>query len=334
MRALIIEPVESLSLSSSPITGIDLLTYVSPLSLPLSTTIVGAIGSLLNVKLKSQDPVEGLEELANILIEKLRCRKPIIAGPLTQFSYRNAWSKPMVNIGWRLFVNPDCITNDYTIDVDSCSEAQGLAEFSPIIATGVSLERTVTEKHVEGAKKARVGYFYKYPMLSYTIIAGKTREVAKPRFIYAFNCDECIEGYTRVGGEGRIARVYTQDIEVEGEIMSPLSISEGTFIALSPIPILPLRNDLLLLEPQDVAGLEFVTEIIGVPRGDRGLPHKILVERLGLGFYEVKKIRRPQIISLPPGTIIKTGGSTKSVQDPLLRILYTIGFASLYKLRT
>ncbi|MEM4817136.1 MAG: hypothetical protein QXU77_06280, partial [Desulfurococcaceae archaeon] len=62
---------------------------------------------------------------------------------------------------------------------------------------------------------------------------------------------------------------------------------------------------------------------------------KLRIVRLGLGFSEVVRKKRPEILALPPGTII---GVEDDVNPPtfgdndLMKELLHIGFATLYKL--
>ena len=331
MKMLIVEPVEPLSLSSSPITGIELLSSVNPLPLPLPTTVAGALGACLGIELMSSDPIKGIEELVDKLLDRLRCREPLLLGPLTQFNAENRWSEPMVNIGWKLFANPKCISKELHIDTEKCEESGDLARFEAIIATGVSIERKVSPIGAMGEKKIKIGYLYKYPISVYKVIQASVAKPARPRFLYLLNCDEKIDGYVRFGGEGRIVKMYTRELEAVKGMEMPLNISKELYIALSPIPLLPIREEALYLDSQSMLGLNFVSEIIGIPQQSKEKPPKVVVENIGLGYYEVKRVRRPLILALPPGTIVKTK-PINGAEDSLLASLYKIGFATLYPL--
>jgi len=131
MKVLAIEPVEALSLTSTPITGVRIFSTISPLPIPLPTTVIGVIGALSDIKLLSNDPIEGIEELINKVKDKLRCREPIILGPLTQFKIKDLWSEPTILIGDKnLFVVPDLI-RDYELVLDECGTTKCF-EFKPL----------------------------------------------------------------------------------------------------------------------------------------------------------------------------------------------------------
>lgn len=354
MKTLVVEPLEPLSLAATPITGIEVMSTVSTLSLPLPTTIAGALGALIGIKLSSEDPIKGLVELVEKITSELRCKKPLIVGPLTQFTPGDMWSEPLINISWKLFVSPRCIrvlgkrgdeerchgtqeaclgyvkVSDMFVDVEACKDG-GVAVFKPVVAYGVSLERRATESGVAGEKRAKIGYLYRYPMSVYRLVHGDREVPARPRFLYLLNCDNDVSGYIRFGGEGRVARVYTE--QVKYEVRSLLDAGSGLYIALSPVPLIPLSSSQLYIDFQKVLGLEFVDEVIGVPQQKRGALPKVVVEHLGLGFYEVKGVRRPVIQVLSPGTVLKTKVLNKPL-DPVLETLYSIGFASLYPLQT
>jgi len=333
MRAIVVEPLEPLSLSSAPITGVDTLASVNPLLLPLPTTVAGALGALVGIRLASEDPVKGLVELVEKLVERLRCRKPLLMGPLIQFSSGDSWSETMVSVSWSEFASPLCIdSSSLFIDLVNCANRGGIAKLKPAIAYGVHLERKAIEAGVVGEKKAKIGYLYRYPLLMYNLVSQYRETPARPRFIYALNCDEDVGGYMRFGGEGRIAKVYTTSVDEVRRLTSPLSLRPGLYIALSPVPLLPLDKLLLYLEFEKVVGLEFAREVIGLLPKERGRTPKIAVEGIGLGFYEVKRVRRPAVLALPPGTVVKAESLSRPV-GPVLEALYSIGFASLYQLK-
>jgi hypothetical protein len=331
MKVLVIEPVEPLSLSSTPITGVKIFSTIDPLPTPLPTTVIGAIGASLNIKLSSNDPIEGIEELINKVKDRLRCREPIILGPLTQFKIKNTYSEPTILISDKnLFVTPD-IVKGHELLIDECRPTKCF-EFNPIIAIGTALERG----SVGDEKRIRLGYMYRYPLLTYKTFNDS--EVVEPRFIYILNCDEGINGIIRFGGEDRIARIYAIEGDEVGKhvknIANPLSISmSGLYITLSPVPLIPTPNNIASLYIDSVLGLEFIDGVggvIGIPQ--KGKLPKIIVERLGLGYYEVSNIRRPQILVLPLGTLINIKDTKKVNSNKLLSMLYSIGFASLYLL--
>jgi hypothetical protein len=336
MKILVIEPLEPLSLSTSPITGIDMLSTAHPLTTPLPTTVAGALGALLGVTLASEDPVQGVRELIEKIESVLSCRKPVILGPLLQLSIDGSWSEPLINIGWRRFVSLKCINSEAMfIDLDVCRDCKSLAVAFTAIAYGVSLERRATESGVCGEKRARTGYLFRYPVVAYRAVCRDSEVPTKTRLLYAIKCEkaEGLRGVVRFGGEGRVAKVYTDSVEGVSSVESILTASPGLYIALSPVPLVPKAGNAIYLEPENFLGLERVEEIIGILSTALGKPPKVVVETLGLGFYEVKRVRRPAIIALPPGTVLRIGRGLSGVANPLLEALYSIGFASLAPLR-
>jgi CRISPR-associated protein Cmr3 len=158
---------------------------------------------------------------------------------------------------------------------------------------------------------------------------------AKTRLLYVINCENVdnLRGIARFGGEGRAAKVYTDSVEGVSSVESILTASPGLYIALSPIPLIPKAENVIYLEPENFLGLERVEEIVGILPTTPGKPPKVVVEALGLGFYEVKRVRRPVIVALPPGTVLRIGRGLSDVVHPLLETLYSIGFASLVPLK-
>jgi CRISPR-associated protein Cmr3 len=334
MRALVVNPLEPLSLSATPVTGIDLFSRVKGLSTPLPTTIVGALGALLGVHLSSLDPLGGLVELANEIRQRLSCGEVIVKGPILYFEISDKeFISPTIPIHPTRFYKVDCIAKSragYSIS-DECREH---FEYTPGVFVGTPLKR----RGPVGEKLVIPGFTYRYPLGFYKYIREADFKAeskpAKPLFMYIINCEKPVEKtIVRIGGEGRVAEIYTSDEELLIKqlslLKSPLELSEsGTYIAVSPIPLIAEKRDALYLDA--VKGLEFCSSVIGVPQ--IGLkPPKLIVERLGLGYYEVARTRRPQILVLPPGTIVEVKSTDKSVID-LLRVLYSIGFATLYPL--
>jgi len=326
MKTLIVKPVEPLSLTAAPITSYDIFSYVSTLSTPLPTTVIGFIGAALGVKLVSKDPMEGFEELVNSVKERLKCEDPVIIGPLVFFKVDGSMRGPTIPVRNKLFVHLSSIiktTLGYNIKCSECFE------YKPLVMTGIALKRRAPGEE----KSVRKGYMYKYPLV--TCRERGTGKVAEPFFIYVLNCEVALDKKViRVGGESRVAEVYVTTeklfVEYASKLTNPLkTLQRGVYVAVSPIPLLHAQVDGLYLD--NTLGLEFVRGVegvIGVPQeGDK--PPKIIVERLGLGFYEVKGVRRPQILVLPPGTLVKV--ETPSISLPtMFKLLYTIGFSSLF----
>lgn len=189
---------------------------------------------------------------------------------------------------------------------------------------------------------------YKYSTLSYRVVGDGSS--VSPIFIYLYDCDKELEpGVYRVGGEGRVANVSVAELEeLPGEIIkalerveSPLTLQErGLHLALAPVPLIPLVREkhvkLILDESKpSVVGLEFVERVEGNVQADAEelrseVRLKRRIERLGLGYSEALGSRRPQILVLPLGTIIRTKKPERFVEA--IEMLWSLGFASLLRL--
>jgi len=338
MKTLIVEPLKPLSLSATPITGITVISRIRAFSLPQPTTIIGALGAALGIELESIDPLGGISELVSKIRKYLRCGESIIKGPLAYFEVEGRIIGPTIPLYNYEFVKPECIKRDgeeYYLESESeeCRERIG---YSTFINTGVSLGR----RDSTGEKTVKPGFMYRYPLGIYTYISEKEEYTARPIFVYSLNCVENVEKtVVRLGGEGGLAEIYASDRELAKGVdllKTPLdTITPGVYISVNHIPLLPIDDKTLSLDK--VLGLELLggfKSVIGIPHGKSGLP-KIVVERLGLGYYEVARIRRPQILALPPGTILSVENKEimqKADTVELLKTLYSIGYATLYPL--
>ncbi len=80
-----------------------------------------------------------------------------------------------------------------------------------------------------------------------------------------------------------------------------------------------------------------LAEGVGVPRecsgggGGAAQPPRLRLVRLGLGFSEAAG-GRPQVVSFPPGTLVRVLRGHKPSLSPLLKTLVGLGFATLYKI--
>jgi hypothetical protein len=335
MRALVVKPLEPLSLSATPITGVDVFSYTRALSTPLPTTLLGALGALLDIQLSSTDPIQGISELVSKVRQRLNCGDVVVKGPLVYFKVAGVGLVgPTVAIHTARFYKPECIVKS-RVGYEISGECREHVEYEPRVFVGIALQR----RDASGDKLVMPGFTYRYPLGLYRYVhkAGSKVEskYAEPVFVYALNCKERVErAIVRFGGEGRVAEVYTSEeeelIKRASLIKSPLEVdSGGVYIALAPIPLLAESGDSIYLDA--VKGLEFCSDVVGVPQiGPK--PPKVVVERLGLGYYEVSRIRRPQILALPAGTIVRARPIDLGIVD-LLKTLYMVGFASLYPLQ-
>lgn len=336
MKILEIKPLEPLSLSLSPIGGINIFTVTHSTPIPLQTTVAGALGASMNVKPLSNDPIdsliESIRELGKIcgVVED-----PIVLGPLTCLEeqitdaskcYMYIYPKELVSLS---LCSIDIHGKLVYLNLDKCRDnEEHYIDFTPLTMVGVSLQRTGPGED----KTVRYGYMYRYPLIIYRTRSGK---VVNPVYIYRFNCGKNLDITTRFGGEGRVAKLVTRDIEADylKNMRTPLKkLEKGLYISLSPIPMIPLKSNVTQLDPESVELPIPMNSVIGIPQKDS--PPKIKIARLGLGFSEVSRKRRPEILALPPGTVIMIDeDSSLSTFSDLMKGLLSIGFASLYKLR-
>lgn len=339
MKVLVIKPVEPPSLSLSPIGGVDIFTVLRSTPIPLPTTVAGSVGASMGVKPLLQDPTGSLIELGRRLTELCGGAEPVIQGPLIcleertvdpEKCYTYIYPEKLVSLA-SIVTSADIGSRPTYLDLEKCGSGAGHhIDFVPLTLIGVSLQRSSAEED----KAVRYGYMYRYPLAIYTTANGKA---VSPTYVYRFNCGKDLNTIIRFGGEGRIAKLVTRDVKTDhpslSNIRSPLNAFEkGLYIALSPVPIIPIKKDSTLLGPNAVELPIPAGSIVGVPQAGR--PPKIRIERLGLGFSEAVGRRRPEILALPPGTmiVIEEGGKPTEFSE-LMRGLLNIGFASFYKLR-
>ncbi|MEM0233341.1 MAG: hypothetical protein QXL22_04900 [Candidatus Nezhaarchaeales archaeon] len=337
MKILEIIPLEPLSLSLSPIGGVDVFTVTRSTPIPLPTTVAGALGMSMNVKLSSNDPVDSLIELSRKLEEICGAVEgPIVLGPLTCFEERITdprkchvymYPERMVSLSF-IERGIDVSGKMVYLNLERCrSDEECYTDFTPMTLVGVSLQRTRPGED----KIVRYGYYYRYPLIIYRTPSGK---VVNPTYIYKFNCGKDFNTIIRFGGEGRVAKLATRDIEANylENIRSPLKkLERGLYISLSPIPVIPLESNVTSFNPETVELPIPMNSVIGIPQPSA--PPKVRFDRFGLGFSEVIVRRRPEILVLPPGTVIMIEeDEALTTFSDLMRGLLNIGFASLYKL--
>jgi len=341
MKLLKIEPLEPLVLSRNPIIGPEFLTgFHRVLGAPLPTTIAGLLGNMLGVTITGVSGVlEALERLVSQL-ESRGCRSPIVKGPLFQFKELEV-EEPYAYLGelytpiGRIKVEKEApyVGRLPYVDATDCQKCVKLLVDERV---GVKLLRG----HGSDDKIVHLGYMFSYSTPLYETLDG-TR--VTPVILYSVSCNAKVDGVYRVGGEGRLAKVTIEDTprelkEVFEKLVNPLEAEmiedNRVYIALTPIPIAPANNQLQV--DTNTPGLEFVKSIVGItpvktkPATAAELVRAVKrrVERLSLGYSEALGARRPQILALPVGTIVK---ARKPAKPPvrIIETLWRIGYATL-----
>ena len=341
MKLLRIEPLEPLVLSRNPIVGPEFLTgFHRVLGAPLPTTIAGLLGNMLGVTITGVSRVlEALERLVSQL-ESRGCKSPIVKGPLFQFKELET-REPYVYLGelytpiGRVKVEKEAphVGRLPYVDATDCRECVKLLVDERV---GIKLLRG----YGSDDKVVHLGHMFSYSTPLYETLDGKR---VTPVILYSVSCNVKVEGVYRVGGEGRLAKVTIEDMPRELEeafekLVSPLEAERiednRVYIALTPIPVATTNNQLQV--DTNTPGLEFVKSIVGVtpvktkPTTAAELVRAVKrkVERLNLGYSEAVGARRPQILSLPVGTIVK---ARKPAKPPAKTIetLWRIGYATL-----
>lgn len=358
---LIIEPLEPLSTSRTIIGG---PRYFSPavatFSLPQSTTILGMLGALLGITVSNGNvnSLDDIKYVASVLKQKMSCKTPQLLGPFPATG-KNL-ERLYVPVSPSIYVPVDRInevikyvegTNPYKsfyLDTDICRESDKIPvciKTRNMVLTGVSLERS----HDRGEKIIKLGYMYKYPLVIYIDIAtGRPIDV---KMVYVLNCELHLkETIVRIGGESRIAKIRTikaeepKILDVIKKTINPLmDIKPGIYLATNFVPFVTIKPGTIgLNDINAVKGLEFldeVNDIIGLPQlvsKRHGIieirPPKVVIERLGLGYSESYGRRRPQVLALPPGTLLLIRKKEVLATTGIIQTLWDIGYATLFEL--
>lgn len=341
MKALEITPLEPPVFSRSPIPSPDMISAPIPSPSPLPTTVAGMIGSILGVKLENLGKLFGLEELYRKL--KIFCIDPVFKGPAVMF---NSISDDIyIPAGGSRFAPISRIKrfeDIYYLDLSG--------KGSPIVV-GIESER-IGVKLLRGYmgldKVVDKGYMYRYSVTIYKTIDGKN---VTPTFIYILNCDiDDRDLITRLGGEGRVFRILIRDLgervgKIANKFFTPIEkIDHGLYILVSPSPL--IQTHVKTASPDiprisNLLGSEYIEEIVGLLPNikspeelemirSKRISIKKRIERLNLGYSEAFNMRRPQILAIPPGTVIKARMPMKA--NDLVRVLWGLGFSTIFKL--
>jgi CRISPR-associated Cas5-like protein len=288
---LSIQPLGALHLSMRQIPSPTMRTSYEQESLlvPLPTTVLGALGTALGIKLSGSDTSDyGLSELYSSLEDRLG-GEFTIWGPLLRLSK----------------------SNDLYITTES-----GLWPLAKII----EYYENVHQKYREGTKKLKRGgleteaWFYE----KIGIWINPQTRVAQEGYIFLTRfgspSSESLVEYlyeldgvktpplrrttTRLGGESRLALLSIKD----GDLLADQG-EKRTYVLLSPC-ILP--------EPDSERSLE-ISSII-TTNGVKAVRVYGRSEMLGMGFSEVLSRRRPIRFQLKPGVIIQLENKPDSIK--------------------
>ncbi|MEM1962579.1 MAG: type III-B CRISPR module-associated Cmr3 family protein [Sulfolobales archaeon] len=341
LKLLVIEPVEPLALSRTPISGPEHLgARATVFHIPQPTTVLGAIGAALEVHVSYGLDVGRLEDVkavATKVSERLSCGEPMLIGPLLA---SKDLTELYVPVGRDLYASVRLIEKVLRLehriphlDLGPCYESPGACvEPSIHSRVGIALER----RGEVGEKVVKLGHMYRYSVVVYR---DTSTEVPTPHSsVYALNCNGDLDSVVRVGGEGRVARLYTEARVPQAldKLANPATrLEPGVYLSVGYIPIVPKSQRVLGLKLEEFHGLEFLEEesdVMGLPQVG-GAPPKVRIERLGLGFSESQGTRRPQLLALPPATLLRVGKARKSISSvDTIMTLWKIGYSSMYKL--
>jgi len=341
LKALILKPLGPTRLVQSPILPSNIFspTIEPALGIPMPSTILGLIGNILGVKLDRdvviKDPLLGLDTLVSELSKKLKLVKGcLFAGPFIKLNIsrdRSIISIPIYSKTGTELLDASRI-GDIAENLKLCKRC--IAGYvKSLLYIGIHL-KDYEEKIEERARVAKPGYMFKK---LFTYIADVEGKPVDYEYIYVVDPQEEFPQHSvvRLGGEQRQTLLKLVDIDkLEGytvlkDLLNKLTSLDqasesSTYILLTPAPLLSPHESLYYGEPGLIP--ENI-DVIGVPT-DQGV--KPYITRIGLGFSEVIGVRRPQLLSLPPGTIIKI--RSRSTLQPLISKLVRTGYYQMIEL--
>ena len=340
-----IKPLGLVRLSSSPISGPYIFGIQRSLGVPLPSTILGIIGFLENIRLDKKDvrrdPLLGIGVLTDILLKE--STTVLVKGPMLEIM------KPYTRE--KVLAMHLQIKNDVSlIKIDEnilrtirkyhvILKTSQVGKIVPKVEIGIALRDSI-EKSFN--RTVALGYAFRRVFVQYVDMNEKPLKI---ELIYEL-CRRLniMKSLIRFGGEGRQAQLMVEEMSEEylkifEKIVSPIEAKPGYYMVLNYWPLIPKTNT-VFLRKEHFIGLEFFerpeSDIIGVPRIVESLKEyiqpRINIVRLGLGFSEVLKIRRPQILTLSPGTIIHIKHAFNEIKERLPNIyikLLKAGYSSL-----
>ncbi|RLE86461.1 MAG: hypothetical protein DRJ67_07170 [Thermoprotei archaeon] len=336
---LTIKPLGRIRLATTPISGPETFGSQRILGIPPPSTILGLLGAAAGVKLDpgdvKKDPLLGISALLRALHER-GFGMPVIEGPLLRVKKNGTcWAIPIFTKEGVNLVEYEKCRRTLIEEGMVYSEAR-IGYATARLEPGIALRDTI-----EGSwhRVVALGYTFRRGYVQY--VNAREEKGLDVEFVYKLNLERRIrigKRLLRLGGEGRYAIVKIEEGDLPG-IASPLNAEPGTYLVLNYWPLVPRSGHALYLEKNEVIGLEPFKDpsqdIIGVPkiikRSEGGSPAKRVI-RLGLGFSEVIKQRRPQILALPPGTLVRLRLKASQAFPSIYKKLLKAGYASLLNL--
>jgi CRISPR-associated protein Cmr3 len=311
MSAVIkLRPLEPLHLGVRNLGGIEGFSIDEVVYTPLPSTVLGAIGSLLGIKIDCRcgsekydlcDLRELIKQLTGTELSlDTRTSEPMLWGPLIE-----AGNGRYIPIGSRFLREEHA--GEYVRAAIRYYRGEDVKDLGRLLISyadawskvGIELnEETKTANRMFKAKYVS----YKHNLnLTYLLRAGR----------------KLTNGVVRLGGEGRLAMLSVSDEKIDPP-------RKGNYaIALQPILIHSSKPTAGI---DEVTGLECVEEVYGVFDGEK---FKVRVIDVGLGFSEACKFRRPMLKALPQGTVVKLREDCGDVIA--IGLLSTLGYGSIYR---
>ena len=339
MKTLIITPLGPFRTASTPIYhGALYMGRQTVIGIPQPSTVLGMLGAALSIHIDEEaakkDPLMGITPLVDAL--STNHNQPVLLGPIIRIrkGQKQVLALP-VHAGEQTILVALEALQKATFDGRTLyiSTEYIVGYSKTIIQPGIALKDTVSNTP---NRVVEPGYTFRRGLVYYTDEKGETLSVD---FIFKLTPDiPPLETAVRLGGEGRLATIRVTDDDQQVHLESPLTAEPGPYIITSFWPLIPTKNTPVYLPSKDLVGLEYFDnpskDIAGLPSFNPSQPAKLRVVRLGLGYSEVLKTRRPIIPALPPGTIIhlkKTTKDAKNLPHPYLTLLRA-GYASILKI--
>jgi len=314
MKILTLKPIGFARLAQSPILPSNIFspTVEPALGVPRPSTILGLMGSVAGIRLSKdtviRDPLLGLGVLVDELSKKLKPVKgSLLAGPFIKvknFRGKHVLAVPIFSKSGTFLVDIKALSTIAKNLMLNDEFVFGVVR--NVIDTGIHLE----DYESEGRRVVKQGYTFKR---LFTYVLDTKGVPVDYEFVYIIDPIEELPAHVtvRLGGEQRQAIYRIEDFNMfEGseelkkliEKLSSIDIIEefGTFILLTPAPLIPIEEQIYYSKEKGF--VPWLNEVLGVVTKSGTKPY---VVRLGLGYSEVFNVRRPQVLALPSGTLIK-----------------------------